>query len=239
MQRELTALADRLGSTYGDRLVSVILYGSAASGDVHGRYSDLNIFCVLNEVTPRELADSESVFRWWRELGHPAPLLMSEEEARNSADCFPIEFEDMKARRRVLKGRDVVATLNVDRRNWRVQIEHELRSKLLRLRQQATAVLSDRDRLLKLCLDSFSTFVVLGRHALLYSGRNVPAAKRLVVHEFGAVLGAPLTAFESLLDVREEKTPPQDVDAVSLFGKYLKQIEQLIVFVDGLEERNV
>ncbi len=111
---------------------------------------------------------------------------MSEEEARNSADCFPIEFEDMKARRRVLKGRDVVATLSVDRRNWRVQIEHELRSKLLRLRQQAAAVLSDRDRLLKLCLDSFSTFVVLWRHALLYSGRNVPAAKRLVVHEGSA-----------------------------------------------------
>lgn len=238
MQRELTALADRLAGIYGDRLISVILYGSAASGDLQGRYSDLNVFCVLKEVTPRELADSEPVFRWWRELGYPAPLLMSDDEARNSADSFPIEFEDMKARRRVLKGRDVIADLNVDRRNWRAQIEHELRSKLLRLRQQATAVLSDRDRLLKLCLDSFSTFVVLGRHALLYSGRNVATVKREVVAELGTALGTPMTAFESLLDIREEKVAPQEVEVAALFGKYLKQIAQMIIFVDGLEERN-
>ena len=44
MERTLKELVDRLTKTYQDRLVSVILYGSAAVGDHHGRFSDLNVF---------------------------------------------------------------------------------------------------------------------------------------------------------------------------------------------------
>ena len=36
---------------------------------------------------------------------------MSEDEVHNSADSFPIEFHDMKERRRVLFGLDVIADL--------------------------------------------------------------------------------------------------------------------------------
>lgn len=237
MQRELAALVDRLSHAYGDRLVSVILYGSGAAGNHHGSFSDLNVFCVLTQVTPRELADSEPVFRWWRELGQPSPLLMSEEEARTSTDSFPIEFQDMKERRKVLQGRDIIAEIEVDRRYWRAQLEHELRAKLLRLRQQAAGILSDRDRLLKLCADSVSTFLVLGRHALLYSGAQAPVAKRDIVRDLESALGTELSGFHTLLDVREKRIPPQDVEIATVFDKYLNHVKALVAFVDRLEER--
>jgi predicted nucleotidyltransferase len=54
MERVLNQLVERLRKTYDDRLVSVVLYGSAAVGDHHGRFSDLNILCVLRLVTSRE-----------------------------------------------------------------------------------------------------------------------------------------------------------------------------------------
>ena len=237
MQRELTALVNRLTGAFGGRLVSVILYGSAADGDHHGHFSDINVFCVLQQLTPEELASSEPIFRWWRELGHPAPLLMTEEETRSSTDSFPIEFQDMKERRKVLFGRDVIAEIEIDRRYWRAQLEHDLRAKLLRLRQQAAGILSDRDRLLRLCVDSVSTFVVLGRHALLYSGQQAPVTKREIVREMESALGIPMTAFGELLAIRERKTAPQDTDAAALFDKYLKQIAALVAFVDRMEER--
>jgi hypothetical protein len=79
---------------------------------------------------------------------------MSEEEVHNSADSFPIEFHDMKERRRVLYGLDVIAELKIDSKNYRRQVEHELRSKLLRLRQQGASKLSHPDGLLALCVDS-------------------------------------------------------------------------------------
>jgi predicted nucleotidyltransferase len=237
MERELAALVKRLTGTFDDRLVSVILYGSAAAGDHQSRFSDLNVFCVLRQLTPKELEDSEPIFRWWRELGNPAPLLMTEEETRNSAECFPIEFQDMKEHRKILHGRDVIASLEVDRRYWRAQLEHDLRVQLLRLRQQAGGMLSDRDRLLRLCVDSVSTFLVLGRHALLLAGKGAPAAKRDIIPELETATGVPAEALRELLSIREEKTPPQNPDVPTLFAHYLKEIDALVCFVDQLEER--
>ena len=95
MERVLNTLVDKLKKAQGARLVSVVLYGSGAGDDRDAKFSDYNILCVLSQITPRELADAEPVFRWWREQGNPSPLLLSEEEVRTSTDCFPIEFHDI------------------------------------------------------------------------------------------------------------------------------------------------
>ena len=49
---------DRLRKAHSQTLVSVILYGSAAGGDHHGQYSDVNVLCVLTEVSPAGLGAS-------------------------------------------------------------------------------------------------------------------------------------------------------------------------------------
>lgn len=235
MERILNELVDRLAKTYGDRLTSVILYGSAAVGDHHGRFSDINVFCVLKQLTPRELGESEPIFRWWHEKGNPAPLLMSEEEVVRATDCFPIEFHDMKARRRVLSGADVLADLEIDDRFYRAQVEHELRAKLLRLRQKAGSVLSDSGLLLRLMTDSLSTFCVLFRHALVLAGADAAFQKRRIVEALAAGFGVDPAPFQKLLDVREEKIKPREVDAQPLFEQYLKEIQVVVAAVDRLE----
>src|SRR5579864_5386770 len=125
---ELKELVSKLENAFDDRLVSVILYGSGASADHHQDFSDLNVLCVLKQVTTRELAASEPVFKWWGDHGHPTPLLLTEDEVHRSSDSFPIEFHDMKARRKVLYGLDVIADLEVDPKYYRAQVEHELRA---------------------------------------------------------------------------------------------------------------
>ena len=137
MDKVLDQLVERLRSAYKERLVSVVLYGSAADGDHHPKYSDFNILCVLSAITPRELGQSEEIFRWWREQGSPSPLLLTEHEVATSTDCFAIEFLDIQHQHRLLHGKDVVSGLTVDRSFYRAQVEHDLRAKLLRLRQKA------------------------------------------------------------------------------------------------------
>jgi hypothetical protein len=237
MEQLLAALVERLLKDLGEKVVSVILYGSAAAGGADRRYSDINLFCVLTEITTEELSKSEPVFRWWRSLGHPAPLLMTEQETRSSADCFAIEFTDMLEQRKVLFGKDVLAGLTVDRRYYRAELEHELRVHLLRLRQQAASVLSDRDALLKLCIDSVSTFCVLARHLLIVSGKpgGEVARKRTIVRHLEALIGEEnIAPFDTLLDLREEKIAPQDTDPATLFAKYLRSVQQLVAYVDRL-----
>lgn len=233
---ELNELVMKLERSYQDRLVSVLLYGSGASRDhtqQRDRHSDLNVLCVLKEITPRELGEGEPILRWWREQGYPSPLLMSEEETQRSADCFPIEFRDMQDRRTVLYGVDIIAGVHVSMKNHRTQVEHELRAKLLRLRQQGAQVLSDPGALWKLCMDSVGTFCTLGRHALLLSGGVALHDRREVVRRLKELLGVPTSPLDVLLDLREEKVAAAG-NAGELFAQYLEFIRRMIEFVDRL-----
>lgn len=233
---QLTELVGKLERAFSGRLVSVILYGSAASGAHHDKLADLNVLCVLKEITPAELADAEPVMKWWRDKGHPAPLLMSEEEAHNSADSFPIEFRDMKDHRKVLFGLDLIADVHVDNKLHRVQVEHELRAKLIRLRQQGAQVLSDPRKLLGLCVDSVGTFCVLARHAMLVAGQDAKHDRRALVKQLGSVLQMDVEPFVKLLDIREDKSGDPG-DPGELFASYLDCIRRLVEFVDGLEAK--
>ena len=231
---QLSELVKKLENAFSGRLVSAILYGSAASGHHHDKLADLNVLCVLKEITPKELADGEPVLKWWREKGNPSPLLMSEEEVHNSADSFPIEFRDMKEHRRVLSGVDVIADVHVDTKYHRVQVEHELRTKLFRLRQQGAQVLSDPQKLLTLCVDSVATFCVLGRHALQAAGVEAKHDRRAVVRQLASVLKLDMSPFDTLLDIREDK-PGDPGDPGELFAQYLQCIRGLVEYVDRLE----
>ncbi len=230
----LEQLVPKLEGAFSGRLVSVILYGSAAAEGQSDRFSDLNILCVLKDITPGELAAGEPIMKWWKDQGNPTPLLLSEEEVYNSADSFPIEFRDMQQRRRVLFGTDPIADLAIHNTHYRTQVEHELRAKLLRLRQQGAAILSDNAALLALCADSVTTFCVLARHALTLAGRTPSSDRRESVRQLAATIPADLSSFETLLDVRESKGPKQ-LDPMELFAQYLVSIGKVITFVDGLK----
>jgi hypothetical protein len=234
MDKLLAQLVEKLRGAFADRLVSVVLYGSAAAGDRQDKFSDYNILCVLSEITPRELAAGEDVFRWWREQCSPAPLLLTEHELATSTDCFAIEFLDIQTSHRVLHGRDVISSLTVDRSFHRAQVEHELRAKLLRLRQKAGGMLSNPDLLRRMLLDSVSTFCVLFRHALLLSGAQSGTQKREVIQRSKEKFGIDAAPFEILLDVRDERRKFRDFEPVGTLTAYMQGISQVIDAVDQL-----
>jgi predicted nucleotidyltransferase len=235
MEDKLQELVDRLKVAQNERLRSVVLYGSAAAGEHNEHFSDLNVLCVLTQVTPAELAASEPIFKWWREQGNPSPLLLSEDELRTSTDCFPVEFHDMQERHRILFGPNLIDNLVIERTFYRAQVEMELRAKLLRLRQKAAEVLTEKAPLLRLMIDSVPNFLVLARHALLLSEKPSGWRKREIVRHLPdiGVNGAP---FDTLLDLREQSKRAGDVDPSLLFAAYLEQIQALVSHVDGIEK---
>jgi hypothetical protein len=234
---KIPQLLEKLQKAYGDRLVSVVLYGSAVAGDHHARFSDYNVLCVLSQITPAELGQSEDVFRWWREQGNPSPLLLSEHEVATSTDCFAIEFHDIKAQHQILYGKDVVTPLEIDDSFYRAQVEHDLRAKLLRLRQKASGMLSDADLLRRLMADSLSTFCVLFRHALHLAGADGAMKKREVIEQAGRTFGFDVVPFEKLLDLREEHIKPREFDPAAHLASYLQGIGAVIDAVDRLEKK--
>jgi hypothetical protein len=168
-------------------------------------------------------------------LKNPAPLLLSEEELKSSTDCFPIEFRDMRERHRVLAGADVISELYIDYAFHRAQVEHELRAKMLRLRQKAGSILSEPDLLLRLMAESLSTFLVLFRHAMMLAGDAPQFGKRAIIDAAAIRFGIEPGPFIALLDFRESKARPKQLQPEKLFGQYLKQIERLVESVDRMQ----
>lgn len=238
MAEVLDQLVEKLSNALGADLVSTVLYGSAAAGDRNEKFSDYNVLCVLRKIMPEQLGLTEPIFRWWREKGNPAPLLLTEEEFRTSSDCFPIEYRDICEHHKILQGSDVVSCISVEYVYYRAQVEHELRAKLIRLRQKASGILSDKDVLRRLLADSVSTFCVLFRHALIVTGANGPAQKRVIVAEARKAFGIDAAPFELLLDIREGKAAKLD-DPEALLGRYIAEIDKVIAIVDRLDGRGI
>jgi predicted nucleotidyltransferase len=227
-------LRKALNTSADSSLVSVVLYGSAATGEFNEKFSDFNLLCILTKLTPAELRAVEPLFRWWREKGNPSPLLLTEHELKTSTDCFPIEFTDIREHHRILFGPNLVEGLEIDRSFYRAQVECQLRTKLLRLRQKGGGLLSDKDALRRLLAESVSTFCVLIRHALLLDGVPVTVPRRVVVDTAARHFGIDASPFLTLLDLREQKLKAKEVEPEPLFGRYMIQIDKVIDAVDVL-----
>jgi hypothetical protein len=228
MEKLLSQLVEKLQKAYGERLISVVLYGSAACGDHQPKFSDINVLCVFEAIGPRELAACEEISRWWRERGNASLMLITESEVSESAECFAVEFTGIQHCYRLLYGKDVISGLAIGRRFYRAQVERELRAKLLRLRQKAAGMMSQPDLLRRLLLDSVSTFCVLFGHALALRGVDAPQTKRevmAVAREHFRIDAAP---FEKLLDVREGRIKPREADPLALLGPYLEGVGAVI-----------
>ena len=220
----------------GANLESVILYGSAASGDYHPAFSNVNLFCVLRDGSYAKLRALAPVVKWWERQKQPPPLFMTREELERSTDVFTIELIDMKQHHRVLWGDDVIEGLQIPMRLHRVQVEYELREKLILLRQRLLLAGDNEREVRELLLRSVASFATLFRHALLALGENAPVAKRDAVVQLAARLGLDATAIEQVLDVREHKANRRKLNAAKIVGGYLEAVEKVTVAVDKMME---
>jgi hypothetical protein len=222
----------RMRAAAGENLESVILYGSAVAGDFHPEFSNLNLFCVLRDSSLQSLQALSPVAQWWDHQKQPPPLFMTRGELERSTDVFTIELLDMQQHHRVLLGEDVLLGLEIPMQLHRVQVEYELREKLLLLRQQLLLASDSRRRQWDLLVRSVPSFVTLFRHALIALGHAAPVGKRETVHALAEQVKFDASAILQVLDVREHKANPRKMDVNDLFARYLIVVEQVTAAVD-------
>jgi hypothetical protein len=216
----------------GANLEAVILFGSAVSGDFHPGLSDLNLFCVLRDSSFAALQALAHAVKWWTSQKQPPPLCMTRHELGRSTDVFTIELLDMVQHHRVLFGEDVLAGLRISTHLHRVQVEYELREKLLLLRQHLLAAADSNSRLWDVLLHSAPSFATLFRHALIALGSDSPPGRREAIQALSKQAGFDPSAMLQVLDVRERKADQKKLDVKDLCARYLAAIEKVTAAVD-------
>jgi hypothetical protein len=225
-------LMKELYEAIGPGLKSVVLYGSAAAGDFVEGVSAYDVLIVAEKLGAAELAALSVPLARWEGAGNPLPQLFTPDELAASADVFPIELVDMQQSRHVLLGNDPLANIKIDMQLYRVQLERELKTRLLLLRRKYLACCGRSDAVTRLMAASVSTFLVLLRAALRLYNDSVPAEKTKAVEALGKHVtfdAEPLLAVQQLKQRKHELTAGE-ID--SLFGQYLNSIEQVVQAVD-------
>jgi hypothetical protein len=185
----------------------------------------LNVLCVVERAGARELEQLHSTAEWWTRQGNPAPLIFTLDELHRSADVFAIELLDMKDNHRMLFGSDFLPDFEVSMRLHRLQVEREMRTNWLRLRQAVLAAPTKPKVHLGIMVSSNSAFCTLFRHALIALGKPKPDSKRDAVNAIASLTGADPSAFRSILDLREGRLKERDLDIEAALQMYLEFVE--------------
>src|SRR5918992_2288436 len=228
----LDELVAQLRAAFGAELRSVVLYGSAASGEHIPKQSDYNVLVLVDALDVARLEAVAAVVRAWNDAGNPPPFTLTADEWRRSADVFPMEYSDIQERHRVLFGAPPFDGVRVAPADLRRQLESEAMGKLLHLRQGVLAAAGDGKRQLELLAATKSTIMVLFRASLRLHGQTPPPDTVELCREAARVTGVDPEPFIRVVRyVRgEEKLKPSD--ARPLLANYVRGVQQFVGHLD-------
>lgn len=222
-----------LKDIYQENLVSLILYGSAASGEFIDNQSNLNLLVVLKDIAPEELKKASCLINKYR-FKTISPLFLTEKYIQSSLDIFPIEFLDMQENYLVVQGLDVLKGINVDTRNLRFQCEQELKSKLINLRQLYIRINKDKLALRNLLFKSITSVLHILRNMLRLKGKKPAYNKEDIVKELAAEFSIDASVWAKILSAKNKRIKIGNRDTEDLFVAFVKDLEKIVEIVNKL-----
>lgn len=231
----LDELVTQLTQVYGAGLRSVVLYGSAASGEEVKGKSDQNVLVIVDQIDRTRLQQLAQTSRAWADAGNPSPLTLTHAEWIRSADIFPMEYADILERHRVLKGENPFAGIRVAPRDLRLQVEHEAMGKLLRLRAGVMRAGTDAKQQNALMADSVSALLVIFRAVMRLHGDVPPRDSHAVAKSVAARASFDVMAFDKVIAMAREGRALAVSDTAATLDAYVAGMEALVAYLDGYQ----
>jgi predicted nucleotidyltransferase len=241
MEKLLQDWATVLKRELGNNLVSVILYGSAARGEYVRTRSDLNLMLVFKKLDLDDISKVRRLMRRKVRKQLPQLVFWTEEELKHAWDVFPLEFEDIKENHQCLAGKDLFNKRKIDKKRLRYQIEFELRSKLV----------SMRDTWLRVYRDNYALdiFEVLGMSPfkwvrsrpdnyalemyLIKAGTSFDYLIRKAALVLGKKISLPRDIFAKITKVKKKELRLRPVELQNLFSQLHETVESVIRKIDA------
>jgi len=219
---------------YGTDLLSIVLYGSGARGDYIPGRSDLNFLIVLTEEGIKGLHRAFKVVAKWHRRRVTTPLFMTQNYIVTSLDTFPLELLNIKRDYRVVWGKNPLGKIRIRKRQLRLQLEREVKGKLLQLRE---AYLSSEGRgrdLVTVSSQSLTAFVSIFQGILYLREKEAPHQRGAIIKAIAAETGLAAEPFEQLLEVKEGKARLSVKKMKGLMESYIEEIRRLAFWVDEM-----
>ena len=234
-REELSQALGMVQQALGDNLVSLILFGSAVTGEYNPERSDLNLMLVLSKDDRAALKSLHAPLRKLILSFKVSPMLITIEEVATSSDVFPVKFGNICENHRLLAGKDVFNGLTIQQDHMRLRCEQELKNMSLRLRRMlatraATAVVQKET-----ILNLLPAFTIACATLLKLHGQEVPADKAALLQAAAQTFELSATAMKQLASLRLGKAEPEVIDLDELTFCFLEVVTRAAQVADRLE----
>jgi len=231
LDARLERFARALEAAAGDNLVSLVLYGSAATGTAR-EDSDVNLLLVLRNAGSTALGTLSPALHDWLKAHERPPLIFSERSWRAAADVFPLEVEDIRGGHKVLRGTDPVANLTTTPANQRLELEREVRGRMIQLRAAYAASAPDGKALTDLVAASCRGLIPLFRAAVRLAGAPPQPESRDLVRQLAGLAALDAAAFDwPLARVSGARVPALTAHDARA-ARYLDAVDAFVDYVD-------
>lgn len=221
-------LAADLRRIFGDRLLSVVLYGSHAEND--GGDAPVTCLALVRTLTVADLDACARASHAWRRQRFATPLILPESEFRRSFDAFPLEYSEIVRAHVRVYGDDPFDGVAIASDDLRRACETQVKSHLVHLRQEYIKAAGKPHEIATLVTTSSPAFAALLRNVARLHGAT-SGDRGTVTREGARLAGLPEAVVAAILAF-EHPASIESVDASRIFPEHLTAVEQLASFVD-------
>ena len=231
--KALDKFIDTLKEKLSENLVSVIAFGSQAN--VSDAKNNLNLAIVTKELTAEHLYDISKPVKKWMSAKNPIPVIMNIQEWYASFDVYAIEYADIKSNYRVVYGDDIVKHININKYFLRLQCESELKSLLLKYKNNFLINISSDREMKKVLANVIKTLLVIFRSVLRLHDSEVPYRAVDIIEFVSKYLTFNKVIMSKLARVRYENEDYTKQELIFIEAELLKDIQNILKQVDAMK----
>ena len=218
----------------GAEFLAAYLHGSVLTQGFDERRSRVNLLIVARSLNLDVLDAVGAVIPEDRKPPHVSPLFLAQRQIEKSLDVFPIEWIDIQERHLLLEGHDVLGAVEVPRGHLRLQIEQELREKLITLRQAYLARARRPEALEEVLKAASSSFATLCRALLRLRGEAPPAHGAQVIERVADIFGLEAQGLLAAHLVRHGERRFKGAELTGHYRRFLVEVERLVNAIDEI-----
>lgn len=230
--KNLDKFVEELKNVLGDNLLSVIAFGSQAN--VEDSKSNLNLMIVTDQLTAENLYDISKPVKKWVKAKNPIPVIMNKDEWYSSFDVYAIEYADIKENYRIIYGEDLVPTICINKYFLRLQCESELKSLLLKYKNNFLMNIKSDREMKKLLNNVIKTLLVIFRSVLRLHDCAVPYRAVDIIEFASNYLSFNKIVMSKIAKVKYENEDYTKQELLFIEAELVKDIQNILKQVDAM-----
>lgn len=232
--KKLANFVEKLKAAYAERLLGILVFGSAARGAYVPKRSNVNLLVALERVGSEELMLYRKLRREVEKPPLATPLFLDPTYIRYSTDTFPLEFLDIRSFNIPLAGKNILEGIAIDPGHLRLELEREIKGKLLSARQAYLESEGEEARLFSILSRSYNSLRVIFFGIVYLRENQVVRDTRQLVQRVCTHFGLDSALLLEVGRARSGEIRVSKTDLEKLFFDYLEELACLAEKVDRI-----